>query len=109
MKINVAYPVIDMKRTGENIKKLRKERDISIAEVQEFLGISGPQAIYRWQWGESIPCVDHLCALSHLFGVTMNEILVLTENEDDCQERSDPVAKKSHKTFGKKIFLFMAA
>ena len=73
------YPVIDMKRTGENIKKLREDRKISILEIQMFLGLTGPQAIYQWQKGITLPTVDNLCALSHLFGISMNDILVLKE------------------------------
>lgn len=107
MKTNVAYPVIDMKRTGENIKKLRKERDISIGELQEFLGISGPQAIYHWQSGVAVPSVDNLLAISHLFGVTMNEILVLVEpNSGTCAEATC-ISKKL--TVLMKMMLTMAA
>ena len=68
---NIPYPVIDMQRTGENIRKIREEQHISVTEVQRFLGISNPQAIYQWQKGISLPSVDHLCALSHLFGIPM--------------------------------------
>lgn len=79
MAITVPYPVIDMKRTGVNIKRIRKERDISVLELQQFLGLASQQAIYQWQRGINLPTVDHLCALSCLFGVSMNEILVLKE------------------------------
>lgn len=82
MEKNIPYPVIDMKRTGENIKRLREEQNISVSEVQHFLGITNPQAIYQWQKGISLPSVDHLCALSHLFGIPMNDILVLADTPE---------------------------
>lgn len=77
--MNIPYPVIDMNKTGQNIKQLRKERNISVSALQEYLGLGSTQAIYRWQKGSCLPTVDHLCALSHLFGISMNEIVVLQE------------------------------
>ena len=77
MAITITYPVIDMKMTGKNIKRLREEHNISVIDLQVFLGLTSPQAIYQWQRGVSLPTVDHLCALSHLFGVSMNDVLVL--------------------------------
>ena len=77
MKITIPYPVIDLKMTGKNIKRLREEHNISVVELQVFLGLESPQAVYQWQRGISLPSVDNLCALSHAFGVTMNDILVV--------------------------------
>lgn len=68
------YPVIDMCKTGQNIKRLREERSISVSHLQEYLGLASQQAIYNWQRGTS---VDHLCALSRLFNVPMEDILIL--------------------------------
>lgn len=79
MAITITYPVIDIKMTGKNIKRLREEHNISVIDLQVFLGLTSPQAIYQWQRGLSLPTVDHLCALSHLFGVSMNDVLVLKE------------------------------
>ena len=35
-----------------------------------------PQAVYHWQAGTTLPNVDHLYAISKLFQVTVNDILV---------------------------------
>lgn len=40
------------------------------------MGFAGPQAVYKWEWGKSLPTVDNLYALSRLFGVTIENILV---------------------------------
>ena len=77
MSKNIPYPVIDMYKTGENIKHLREERNISVSALQEYLGLASQQAIYNWQRGICLPTVDHLCALSHLFSVPMDDILIL--------------------------------
>lgn len=78
--MNIPYPVIDMNKTGQNIKQLRKERNISVSALQEYLGLGSTQAIYRWQKGDCLPTVDNLCALSHLFGISMDDILILKDS-----------------------------
>lgn len=77
MSKRIPYPVIDMCKTGENIKHLREERNISVSALQDYLGLASPQAIYHWQRGACLPTVDHLCALSRLFNVPMEDILIL--------------------------------
>ncbi len=70
------FPVIDLVATGENIVRLRKARNLSVADLQEFFGFEAPQAIYKWQRGQSLPSTDNLLALGQLFGVPMEEILI---------------------------------
>jgi len=70
------FPVIDPIATGENIVRLRKERGLSVRDLQTFFGFEEPQAIYKWQRGQSLPSVDNLYALSTLLDVSMDEILV---------------------------------
>ena len=70
------YPTIDLTATGQNIARLRKERGLSVKDLQLFFGFEDPQAIYKWQWGKSLPSVDNLYALSALLDVPMNEILI---------------------------------
>ena len=76
MKTRIPFPSIDPVATGRNIQRLRAQNNLSVADVQQFFGFDSPQAIYLWQQGKSIPTTDHLLALSHLFSVTMNDILV---------------------------------
>ena len=70
------FPVIDQIATGKNILSLRKEKGLSVKDLQEYFGFEEPQAIYRWQYGKTLPSVDNLYALSTLLGVPMEEILV---------------------------------
>ncbi len=73
---NHVFPVIDLVATGENILRLRKEKGLSVPDMQEYFRFAMPQAIYNWQSGKCLPTVDNLFALSYLLGVSMNEILV---------------------------------
>ncbi len=70
------FPVIDPVRTGENIKALRIEKGLSVRDLQEYFGFEEPQAIYRWQYGKTLPSVDNLYALSFILDVPMEQILV---------------------------------
>lgn len=71
-----AFPVIDTVATGENIQRLRRERGLSVRDLQTFFGFEEPQAIYKWQRGKSLPSVDNLYALSALLDVSMDDIIV---------------------------------
>ena len=70
------FPVIDLVATGENSARLRKARGLSVRDVQNWFGFEEPQAIYKWQKGQSLPTVDNLYALGALLEVPMEEILV---------------------------------
>ena len=70
------FPVIDPVATGENIVRLRKDRGLTVRDMQAYFGFEEPQAIYKWQRGKSLPSVDNLYALSALLDVPMDEILV---------------------------------
>ena len=70
------YPVIDMAATGANILKLRRKSGLSVAQMQQYFGFDAPQAIYKWQRGETLPSTDNLVALSYLLDVPIDEILI---------------------------------
>ena len=69
------YPILDMQATGQQIKKLRVERQISVNDICDYMGFENPQAVYKWQRGESLPTVDNLFALSRLFETPIDHIL----------------------------------
>lgn len=72
----VQFPVIDLERTGRNIAQLRQDNGMTVRELQQFMGFATPQAIYKWQHGDTLPTVDNLLALANLFGVPIEAILV---------------------------------
>ena len=73
-------PTIDMVKTGEKIEYLRKARGFTVSELQDCLGFNTPQSIYKWQKGKVVPTIDHLVALSSLFDVTIDEIIIIAES-----------------------------
>ena len=74
--MNKPFRVIDPVATGANIVRLRKERGLTVRDLQAYFGFEEPQAIYKWQRGQSLPTVDNLYALGALLEVSMDDILV---------------------------------
>ena len=70
------FPSIDLEATGANIKRLREKNGLSVRAVQEWFKFTEPRAIYKWQSGQTLPSVDNLVALSKLFRVKVDEIII---------------------------------
>lgn len=70
-------PAIDMVGTGQRISALREAAGLSVRDLQEIFGFATPQAIYKWQHGTALPTIDNLVVLSVVFGVKVDDILVL--------------------------------
>lgn len=77
------FPVIDPVATGENIVRLRKERGMTVRDLQDYFGFEEPQAIYKWQKGKTLPSVDNLYALGALLEVPMDDILVSANSQSN--------------------------
>lgn len=91
------YPAIDIEKTGLKLKMMLKAAGYNVKYIQEYLHLSCPQSIYRWFKGKILPSVEHLCALSKLLNVHMEELLVLQGEPMvySIVELSDkPVAKR---------------
>ena len=89
------YPVIDPVATGNNIRRLRMERGLTVRELQNYFGFEEPRAIYKWQRGENLPSVDNLYALSRILQVPMDSILVPQQLNILTSERQDDASCRS--------------
>ena len=70
-------------RIGENIKRMRRERNLTQEEMAAHLGISF-QAISKWERGDGLPDITLLPALARYFGVTTDEMLGMEKiNEEE--------------------------
>ncbi|MDO5392812.1 MAG: helix-turn-helix transcriptional regulator [Eubacteriales bacterium] len=70
------YPVIDMTRTGQNIKRIMKMKGLTVKDIQEFLELGTPQSIYHWLDGRNLPTIDNLYAMSELFHLPVDALLI---------------------------------
>ncbi len=67
---------IDMKKIGMRLKTLMQQNGFTVRDIQEYLCLACPQAVYKWYKGAGLPSVDNLLRLSELFHVHMDELLV---------------------------------
>lgn len=63
---------------GKRITILRKKSGLSQAELAENLGVTS-QAVSKWECGNAIPDIDLLLELSHIYNISINEMLEDTD------------------------------
>ena len=74
-------PLIDKKKTGINLRRLMDERNLTVKDVQQYLGLGSVQSVYHWLNGISMPNVDNLYALSYLFQVPIDDLICGSRHE----------------------------
>lgn len=79
--------IVDRKATGEHIRALLRERDISMKEAAKSLRITY-NGFHRYIQGICLPTLNHLLWLSELLEVKMSDILIIDkEKEREILER----------------------
>lgn len=80
---------------GENIKRIRLERNLTQEEVASHLGISF-QTISKWERCDGYPDIEMLPSLANYLGLTIDELLGTSEREKkekydeiNCQWEND--------------------
>lgn len=66
--------MIDKLHFGKRIAILRRKTGLSQTDLAEKLGVTS-QAVSKWECGNAVPDIDLLLELSHLYNVTVNEML----------------------------------
>ncbi len=67
---------------GNNIKKYRKEKDMTQEALAEHLGVS-PQAVSRWENGTAYPDMEMIPSLANLFGVTTDVLFDMQQTQKE--------------------------
>jgi len=70
---------IDVEASGRKIKELSRDKGYSAMDLQNSLGLESCQAVYKWFSGKGLPSIDNLLAIAHLFGVSMEDLIVSRE------------------------------
>ena len=65
---------------GENIRRLRRERNLTQEETAAHLGISF-QSVSKWERGDGYPDITMLPALANYFGVSVDELFGMSVTE----------------------------
>ena len=66
--------MFDIMSVAENIKEYRNKRGLNQYEFAEKLGIS-PQAVSKWECGQSCPSIENLCTISEILDVSIDELV----------------------------------
>lgn len=74
---------MDMEKTGTYLASLRRGRDMTQQQVADILGVSN-KTVSKWESGGAVPDTENIIALSRLFGVT-TDYLLLDEVRDTGQ------------------------
>ena len=97
-----SIPTIDVPATSQNLKKLRENNNITVAQIQKLLGMENPQSIYIWENPEKkyLPRIDNLITLAKLYKVTLDEIIIIKEEKttDLCLKEQTPAYGFSEET-----------
>lgn len=72
---------VNLKNTGKILKKLRIKNKLSVRDLQEFFGFDYPNAIYDWEKGLKLPNLSNLIAISTLYEVSIDKILLSDEQD----------------------------
>lgn len=70
-------PIINMQATGQNIKRMMKDRGMTVKDVQEIFGFTTTQAVYKWIWGKTLPSIDNMVVIAKIFNVKIDDIIII--------------------------------
>lgn len=70
---------IDMEATGKKLDDLRRERNLSIRDIQHHFGFSTAYGVWKWMHGQSLPTIDNLVVLADLYKCNVDDMLVRME------------------------------
>ena len=68
---------------AEQLKALRKEKNISQEKLATYLGISY-QAISKWENGNAYPDIQLLPDIARFFGITIDELLQVEKLDEQA-------------------------
>ena len=66
---------------AKNLKRLRQDMGLTQEELAGRIGVTG-QAVSKWERDESYPDITLLPALANCFGVTVDELLGISQTEE---------------------------
>lgn len=69
------FPIISLRETGINLRRIMDKRGITPKDIKEYLHLTSVQSVYNWCNGLNMPTIDNLYALSQLLRVPMDAIV----------------------------------
>ena len=100
---------MDLKKTGELIAAIRKEKGLTQEQLGEKLYVTG-KAVSKWERGVSAPGIDLLEPLARVLGITVTELLAGERVErEKLPVKSEEIAIEAvrQENLNRKRFLFI--
>ena len=69
-------PHFDLAASGQRMREIRRDRNISVRQVMEYMGFESVQSIYKWERGECLPSADNFMALALLYEMNPLDMMV---------------------------------
>ena len=69
------------------LKQMRTEKNVTQEELADYLNVTY-QAVSRWERGEGYPDIMHLPKLARFFGVSIDQLFGISEEEDQDKIRN---------------------
>ena len=83
--MDTCFSDINLEATGARIREARRARGLRVTDISSYMGFESPQAVYKWQRGESLPDLGNMMRLLKLFEITdIREIVVMTGSADEA-------------------------
>ena len=86
---------------SENLKKIRKDNNLSQEQLAEQLGVSR-QSVSKWESGQAYPEMDKMLQLCQLFNLNIDDLL----NQDIKEVNNNKQAKINVNKIKRFISLF---
>lgn len=81
---------MEQQKIGQFLKELRKEKDITQAQLAEILGVTN-RSVSRWENGVNMPDLDLIIQIAEFYSLEVGEIL-------DGERKNDNMDKKTEET-----------
>ena len=95
---------MDKNNLGLKIAELRKSKNLSQSELARKLYISN-KTISKWECGNGLPDIKMLSKMSVIFGISLDEMLNLTENDEKINEIEINKQENTEKLSKKRLLL----
>ena len=83
--MNACFMGINQEATGARIRAIRKAKGLKVEDISSFMGFESPQAVYKWQRGDSLPDLGNMIRLMELFHITnIRDIVVTTGDAEEA-------------------------
>jgi len=85
------YPIIDYEKTRKHLHILMLSKSLTARNIVDYLNLSTVRTVYKWYHPHgSLPCLEHLYAISVLLGVSINDIIIEKEPNSQADQVNLP-------------------